>query len=80
MYYQRSVDQGKLPCCQQGRDLVQWSNKKLECEHAKMIWREEKNMDAALVERFLQLILDTYMEDFEIVLSQDPNMTFGYTF
>ena len=34
-----------------------WSNEKLTWEQAKMIWKNETNMDQALADRLLQLIL-----------------------
>ncbi len=53
-----------------------WANKKLAWEQLKKIFKEEKNMDVALLNRFLQLVLTNYKEDFKLVKNRNLNILF----
>ena len=79
-YPARAADPGAVPAHNPAGNPMVWSNKKLEWECRKMRKTEEDNMDQALVERFLQLVLEVYKADFKIALNQDPNITFGNAF
>ena len=72
----RAVDPGDTPIHAQGGDVEQMLNEKLAWERGKHIYAEENNMEAALIERLLQLIPANYKKDFLTVYQREPNMTF----
>ena len=57
-----------------------WSNEKLQWERAKMVYRDELNMDKALTDRLLQLIPSEYKQEFTLRLQTEPNMRFQDAF
>ena len=76
----RAVDPGDTPVHAQGGDAAQRSNEKLAWERGKHVYAEENNMEAALIERLLQLIPDNYKKDFLSAYQREPNMTFQRAF
>ena len=72
----RAVNPGDTPVHAHGGNAAQRSNKKLAWEQGKHIYAEENNMEAALIERLLQLIPSNYKKDFLTVYQREPNMTF----
>ena len=76
----RAVDPGDTPVHAQGGDAAQRSNEKLAWERGKHVYAEENNMEAALIERLLQLIPANYKKDFLTVYQREPNMMFQRAF
>ena len=60
----RAVDPGDTPVHANGGNAAQRLNKKLAWEQGKHVYAEENNMEAALIERLLQLIPPNYKKDF----------------
>ncbi len=75
-YPQRAQDPGQGPTYTPNQDAAVWANKKLAWERQKQIYAEEKNMDAALLDRFLQLISKDYKDNFNLIKNRNPNMSF----
>ena len=76
----RAVVPGDTPVHAHGGDAAQRSNEKLAWERGKHIYAEENNMEAALIERLLQLIPSNYKKNFLTVYQREPNMTFQQAF
>ena len=77
----RAIDPGDIPVHANGGDAAQRLNEKLAWEQGKHIYAEENNMEAALIERLLQMIPPNYKKDFLTVYHREPNnMTFQRAF
>ena len=73
-------DPGDLPAHNAGGNAMVWSNEKLQWERAKMVYRDELNMDKALTDRLLQLTPSEYKQEFTLRLQTEPNMRFQDAF
>ncbi len=75
-YLQWATDPGPGPVYTPNQDVAMWENEKLAWERLKKIYVEDKNMDAALLDSFLQLISTNYKDNFNLIKNRNPNMSF----
>ena len=64
----------------QGGNSVRWNQEKITWEYNKIIFDDERTMNAALIDRFLYLLTPTYRAEFADARIANPNMTFQNAF
>ncbi len=75
-YPQQEAGPGAGPLYTPNQDAAMWAKKKSVWECLKQIHIQETHIDAALLDRFLQLISTNYKADFNLVKNRNLNMSF----
>ena len=70
------IDPGIMPLRQPGQDEVTWKNYRIQWHYMKMLCQDFKMMNAALVDRFLALMEETYTKDFTNMRITNPDIQF----
>ena len=70
------IDISIIPLRQPGQDNVTWENYRIQWHYIKMLCQDFKRMNAALVDRFLALMEETYTKYFTKMRITNPDMQF----
>ena len=75
-YPPNPIDPGIILLCQPGQDNVTRENYRIQWHCMKMLCQYFKTMNAALVDRFLLMMEETYTKDFTNMRITNPDMQF----